>query len=50
MKKIYALILSALVFEAAYADNGYLKYYQNLPVQMPAVTAPVIPGNTDIAF
>ncbi|MCI1684844.1 MAG: glycoside hydrolase family 28 protein [Prevotella sp.] len=43
MKKIYALILSALVFEAAYADNGYLKYYQNLPVQMPAVTAPVIP-------
>ena len=44
MKKFFTFILFSLVTLSAFADKEYLKYYQNLPVQMPVVVSPVIPA------
>ena len=47
MKRILTLTLTVLLSAAeAFAQGDYSKYYQNMPVHMPVVIAPVIPANT----
>ena len=46
MKKIIILLLAAFMSTNAVKAQGYGSYYKNLPVNLPVVTAPVIPGNT----
>ena len=45
MKKIIISLLALLAVTAVQANNDYAKYYQNLPVQMPQPTLPIIPDN-----
>lgn len=46
MKKTYLMIMTMVFAVSAAMAKDYGGYYKNLPVDMPQVKAPVIPGNT----
>ncbi len=46
MKKLSILLFALMLSMAAAVAQDYKSYYRDLPVQMPAVTAPTIPSNT----
>ena len=47
MKKAIMMCLALMLTASAIQAKDYGSYYKNMPVAMPAVAAPAIPGNTE---